>query len=179
MRLRARFRNRTLILTVAGALWLLVFLCGPLVGVNLPLEVFLIGNGVYLVASLALLVSTVRQMRDEARRVVAAHEGSAAFLTGVVSWPAIPREVTGRVIAVVADHTGLSFRDHEDQEVLVVPADRIMSLELAPLQLRRGVRPFRVMTIDGDTIEFTGPFNGDDLVNAIVALRTALGRSAG
>ena len=52
-----------------------------------------------------------------------------------------------------------------------------MSLELAPLEPRSRFRPFRVTTIDGATIDFTGPAGQDAQVDAVVALRTALGRS--
>ena len=60
-----------------------------------------------------------------------------------------------------------------------MPADRIISLELAPLQPRARFRPFRVTTIDGATIDFAGPSHPDQQVDAVVALRTALGRAAG
>ena len=63
--------------------------------------------------------------------------------------------------------------------MLLVPADSILSLELAPLVPRSPVRPFRVTTIDGGTYDFTGPMGQDAQVDAVVALRRALGRSAG
>ena len=80
-------------------------------------------------------------------RVVAAHEGSVAFPTGVLSWPGTDRDERESVIVVVADERGLSFRDHDDREVRLVPADRIMSLDLAPLVPRSPVRPFRATTV--------------------------------
>jgi hypothetical protein len=82
------------------------------------------------------------------------------------------------VIAVAADRRGLSFRDHDDREVLLVPPERILSLELAPLVPGQGLRPLRATTIDG-AIDFTGPAGPDAQVDAVVALREALGRPAG
>jgi hypothetical protein len=161
------------------ALWVGVWAFGPTLGLNVPIDVLVYGTLILVVAIPVLFLWTVRRMRADGARLLAAHEGSAAFLSGIAAWPGENRAVRQRVIAVVASRAGLSFRDHEDVEVLAVPADRILSLELAPFQLRRGVRPFRVTTIDGETIEFTGPFMGDDLVDAVVALRTALGRAAG
>ena len=63
--------------------------------------------------------------------------------------------------------------------MLLVPADRIMSLELAPLDPRGAVPAVPVVTtIDGPD-RLLGPGTADAQVDAMVALRTALGRPAG
>jgi hypothetical protein len=173
----ARYGRRRLVLSILFVLWLALWVFGPSVGVVIPFEVFMAGAALLVIVSLVLLILSLRAMRTDASRVLAAHPGEVAFPTRVSSWPGDRADRDG-VIVVVADRRGLSFRDHADREVLLVPADRILSLELAPLVPRAPLRPFRVTTIDGD-IDFSGPMTPDAQVDAVVALRQALGRAAG
>jgi hypothetical protein len=92
--------------------------------------------------------------------------------------PGSGRLQRARVVVVLADAGGLSFRDAADAEVVRIDAGRILSIELASLAQRRPVRPAVVTTIDG-AFEFTVGLTPDQLVDAVVALRTALGRAAG
>ena len=118
-------------------------------------------------------------LRAAWRRVVAAHEGDVVFPTLVVSWPGGDRRVGARVIALVADGSGISLRDRADREVLLLPADEILSVELAPLT-RSAFRPFRIATLQQGTLDLAmSQVRPDDQVDAVVSLRTALGRPAG
>lgn len=174
-RLRLISRTVLIVVVVLAIVWVL----GPAVGVALPTPVFiaiLVGG---LLANFGLVFWSFRRMRADAANVLAAHEGAVAFGTAIIAWPAAVRAERERAIVLVADEGGLSFRDHEDREVLLVPADHILSLELAPLVPRARLRPFRVTTIDGMTVDFAGSPTVDGQVDQIVALRTALGRSAG
>ncbi len=175
----ARFRRRSLIVFLLLAAWILVWAFGPEIGLVYPPGTFLMGVLVLIGVGILLLVLLVREVRADATRVLAAHEGSVAFPSGVTSWPGTDRAERESVIVAVGGARGLSFRDHDDREVLLVPADRIMSVELAPLAPRSPVRPFRVTTIDGGTYDFTGPVKPDAQVDTIVALRQSLGRSTG
>jgi hypothetical protein len=173
----ARFRRLNLLFTIGIALLIAAWIfAGPL-GIPLPSWIFVAGALVLVAANVALALRTFRMMRADSARVLAAHAGSVAFPSGIASWPGSDRAQRESIIAVTADRRGLSFRDDRDHEVLLVPADRDLSLELAPLEPRR-IRPFRVTTIDM-TVDFTGPPAPDAQVDAIVALRTALGRPAG
>jgi hypothetical protein len=174
-----RYRRWNLIITGMLVLLLAAWVFGPRFGLSVPPVVFGVVVAVLIVANVALLVSTFRGMKADAARVVASHPGSAAFPTGLLSWPGSDRATRAGVIAVVADRTGLSFRDDTDAEVLLVPADHIMSLELAPLVPRSPYRPLRATTIEGSVIDFAGPSKPDEQVDAVVALREALGRATG
>ncbi len=175
----ARFRRRSLIVFLLLAAWIVVWAFGAEFGLAIPFGVFVVGAFLLVAVNIFLLVALLREVRADATQVLAAHEGDVAFPSGVTSWPGADRDERESVIVVVGDERGLSFRDHDDREVLLVPADEIMSLELAPLAPRSPVRPFRVTTIDGRTFDFTGPLRPDAQVDAVVALRQALGRSAG
>jgi hypothetical protein len=174
----SRFRRWNPILTAALIVWVLAWTLGGLIGLSIPFAVGLVVTLALAGASAALLIVTVRTMRADAVRVVAAHAGSVAFPTGIASWPGSQRGERDSVIAVTADGRGLSFRDHENHEVLLVPAERILSLELTPLVPGSRFRPFRVTTSDGVVIDFSGPVRPDEQVDAVVALRDALGRSS-
>lgn len=174
----ARFRRRSLIVFLLLAASIVTWAFGPQLGLTIPFGVFVAGALLLVAVNILLLVQLVREVRADATRVLAAHEGSVAFPSGVTAWPGTDRAERESVIVVVGDERGLSFRDHADREVQLVPADRIMSLELAPLAPRSPLRPFRVTTIDG-TYDFTGPMKPDAQVDAVVALRQALGRSVG
>jgi len=118
-------------------------------------------------------------MRGRAtERLLAAHPGQTIIPTLLLAAPGSGRHQRARVLAVLATADGLSFRDAADAEVMPVEADRILSIELASLAQRRPVRPAVVTTIDG-VFEFTVGLTPDELVDAVVALRTALGRAAG
>jgi hypothetical protein len=175
----ARFRRINVALTIVVALLLVAWLFGPALGLPGPSFGFAIAALAVIGINTALGLWTFRAMRADATRVLAAHAGSVVFPTTITSWPQLERAEFQSAIALVAEPRGLSFRDHEDHEVQLVPADRIMSLELAPLEPRARFRPFRVTTIDGATIDFSGPSSPDAQVDAVIALRTALGRAAG
>ncbi len=154
------------------AAWVLA----PSIGLAVPGWVFLVGVLTVFAVNTAFTLWTFRAMRADAARVVAAHPGVVAVPSVVTSWPQLEKADRQRIVVLVADRRGLSFRDHEDREVQLVPAEQIISLELAPLEPRARFRPFRLTTIDGGTIDFSGPVKPDDQVDAVVALRTALGR---
>lgn len=174
----ARARRRNLLFFGLTGLLLAAWGFGPSVGLPFSSWFFLVGALAVPVVSILLTVRTFRAMRDDAARVVVAHPDQVAFASGISSWPGADRAERERVIVVAADRRGLSFRDHDDRELLLVPPDSIMSLELAPLDPRAGLRPLRVTTIDG-SIDFSGPLTPDQQVDAVVALRTALGRATG
>jgi hypothetical protein len=118
-------------------------------------------------------------LRGAWRRVVGAHAGEVVFPTLVVRWPQSPSRLRGSVIAFVIDSTGISLRDRLDREVLLMPAAGIVSIELGPLT-RSAFRPLRVTTIDHGEVDFAmSQVRPDDQVDAVVAVRTALGRRAG
>jgi hypothetical protein len=112
-------------------------------------------------------------------RVTAAHDGEIVFPTLIVRWPQSVRSLRNAVIAFVVTRTGISLRDRHDREVLLLAADDILSIELAPLT-RSAFRPLRVTTIDQGEIDFAmSQVRPDDQVDAVVAVRTALGRRPG
>lgn len=118
-------------------------------------------------------------LRGAWRRVVDAHEGAVVFPTLVVRWPQSARRTRGAVIAFVVDRAGISLRDRDDREVLLLAADGILSIELGPLT-RSAFRPLRVTTIDNGELDLAmSQVRPDDQVEAVVAVRSALGRPAG
>lgn len=175
----ARFRRINLVVTVLIVLLIVAWVLGPAIALPIPSFVFAIAALALVAVNLTVAFSTLRAMRADSARVVGAHPDSVAIPSVITSWPQLERDERASIIAVAADHRGLSFRDHDDREVRLIPADHVMSVELAPLEPRARFRPFRVMTVEGETIEFSGPLKPDDQVDAVVALRTALGRSAG
>jgi hypothetical protein len=171
----ARFRWRNLVVFLLLALWILVCALGQQLGFEIPIGVVVAVTVLIVMGNLVLLsFLLVREVRRDVRRVLAAHEGAVAFPSTVTASPGADRAERQGVIVVVGDERGLSFRDQNDREVFLVPADRIMSLELAPLEPRARFRPLRVKTIDGATIDFAGPSNPDEQVDAVVALRAAI-----
>lgn len=171
-------RRWNIALVGVGALLIAAWVLGSIIRLPVPAWFFVIGALVVFAINTFVTLWTFRAMRADAARVLSAHSGSVAFPVTIVSWPGAERAERESVIVVAADLRGLSFRDHDDREVLLVPPDRIMSLELAPLEPRARFRPFRVTTIDG-AIDFSGPAKPDEQVDAVVALRTALGRQPG
>jgi hypothetical protein len=131
------------------------------------------------VVSVVVASSLVRRSVDGVRRVREAHPGEVVLATGLIEaeGPASVRRAA--VVAVVADRPGLSFRDARDDEVLMVPAESILSLELAPLNPRSRMRPLRVEHLGGAPIVFWAGTTEDQQLESVIALRTALGRSAG
>ncbi len=170
----ARFRRQTVVVMILLGAWILAWAFGPEVGLTVPFGIFIAGALLIVAVSAVLLVRLMVAVRGDALRVVAAHEGAVAFPTTVVSWPGDDREERESVIVVVGDERGLSFRDHDDREVRLVPPDRVMSVDLAPLAPRSPFRPFRAKTVDG-VFDFSGPSKPDAQVEAVVALRAALG----
>jgi hypothetical protein len=120
-----------------------------------------------------------RAARRAAEAVVAAHPGRTAMVAGITEREGSTRSERARVVAVTADRGGLSFRDRSDIEVLHLAAGSILSLELAPLDPRTRLRPARVTLADGAPVSFWLGVKPDALAEAIVELRTALGRAAG
>jgi hypothetical protein len=174
-----RLRRTSLILTVAVLLFALAWIAGPSLGLAIPTPLFVAVAVGAVAVNMGLTFWTVRRMREDSLRVAAAHPDAVAFPSGIAAWPGTDRSERESVVAVAADGRGLSFRDHDDREVFLVPPDRILSLELAPLEPRSRFRPFRATTIDGATIDFTGPASPDAQVDAVVAMRAALGRATG
>ena len=130
---------------------------------------------------LAILLGAVRLrvLMRGIRDVRAAHPGELVIATGLMEaegWSAAQRVP---VIAVVANADGLSFRDRADHEVLMVPSDEILSLELSPLNPRSRTRPVRVERLSGGPVAFLAGSTPDEQVEAIIALRSTLGRAAG
>ena len=130
-----------------------------------------------LAAGMWFVLRNAGRSREALARIREAHAGAAVLPTALFEGPASPPE-RARVIAVVADRRGLSFRDRLDAEVLRVDADVILSLELAPLA-PRGPRPARLERIDGPPLAFWAGATPDQQLDTIVALRTALGRPLG
>lgn len=174
----ARYGRLRLLIGVLLVVWVAVWVFGPNFGIVIPFEPFIAIEILIVVGGYVLLLLAVRAIRSDAKRVVAAHPDAVAFPTSVSSWPGTDRADRESVIVVVGDRRGLSFRDRADREVLLVPPDRIMSVELAPFVPLSASRPFRVTTVDG-TFDFNGPRNSEAQVDAVVALRRALGRAAG
>ncbi len=174
----ARFRKQIVVVMAVLGAWILAWALGPEVGLIIPFEVFTAGTLILVGVSFVMLVRLLLAARADVARVVAAHEGAVAIPTTVMSWPGDERAERERVIVAVADERGLGFRDHEDREVLLVPADRILSLDLAPLVPRSPVRPIRAKTVEG-TIDFSGPARPEQQVETVVAMRKALGRRSG
>ncbi|MEQ1736520.1 MAG: hypothetical protein ABL886_08965 [Rhodoglobus sp.] len=172
----ARFRRINLVLTVVIVLLVGAWVLGPVIGLPGPSFAYVVAAMVLVGVNIVIALWTFRGMRLDAARVVAAHPG--AIPSVITSWEQLAKDERESIIAVVADRRGLSFRDHDDREVQLIPADHILSLELAPLEPRARFRPFRVTTTNG-AIDFSGPAKPDDQVDAVVALRTALGRQPG
>lgn len=116
--------------------------------------------------------------RRAIEKLLSAHPGETILPTLLLAAPGSGRLQRARVLAVLAGAGGLSFRDAADAEVMRIEPDRILSIELASLAQRRPIRPAVVATIDG-AFEFTVGLTPDQLVDAVVALRTALGCGAG
>jgi hypothetical protein len=174
----ARFRRQTVVVMIVLGAWILVWAFGPELGLTIPFGTFIAVALLIVAVSVVLLIRLMVAVRGDALRVVAAHEGAVAFPTTVISWPGDDRDERESVIVVVADERGLSFRDHDDREVRLVTPDRVMSVDLAPLAPRSPIRPFRAKSVDG-VFDFSGPSKPDAQVDTVVALRAALGRSAG
>jgi hypothetical protein len=86
------------------------------------------------------------------------------------------RSERARVLAVLANAGGLSFRDRADTEVVRIAAASILSIELAPAGGRTPLRPAVVTRADGSPVRFTVGANDDQRAEAVVALRAALRR---
>lgn len=137
-----------------------------------PLLLILLVIVVAVALGLAAIVLRVRAQRRGAVNVVNAHPGELVLPTALLGSSA-------RAVALLADGKGLSFRDAADTEVMRIAADRIMSVEFAPLNARSPIRPARVTLIDGAPVDFLLGVPADSQAEAVIAIRTALGRSAG
>ena len=174
------FRRTSLVVTAVFAVvgiggFLLLRDAAGMVAAIVFLVLFVVAS---FAVNLVLVSRALGSHRAAQARILQAHPGATVLPTAIVDASGIDRAARDRIVAVVADRRGLSFRDLADVEVHLVPADQVMSLELAPLAPRR-LRPLRVMTIDGTTIDFAGPQGPDDQVDAVVALRAALSRGSG
>ena len=132
-----------------------------------------------LVAGTFALRSRVRTQRRQTVSVLAAHPGEVAVPARLFVASGTTAGQRGRTLVLLADRGGLSFRDGADEEVVGIAADRIMSVEFAPLNFRSAVRPARVALLDGAPVDFFLGVPADAQAEAVVAIRTALGRSAG
>jgi hypothetical protein len=128
-------------------------------------------------ANIAHLFWSLSRQRRAAAAIVAAHPEKFGLVTGLVEHEGTSRSDRARVVAVLADRDGLSFRDSSDAEVVQVAASRIMSLELAPHEPRARFRPAHVKLIDGPPVAFWVGADQDRQAETIVALRSALGRA--
>lgn len=117
-----------------------------------------------------------RLLQRATDQVIAAHPDETVLRTALLSAESVARRRRGSVVVVTASGDGLSFRDPADREVLRIAAGDILSLELAPHG--RAIRPAVVATLDGPVEFFIGA-TPDQQVDAIVALRQALGRPLG
>jgi hypothetical protein len=120
-----------------------------------------------------------RAMQEGGEAVVAAHPDETVLQTRLFALPGASELARARVVALIAAADGLSFRDLADTEVLRVDSDRILAVEIAPLTSGAAVRPARVTLLDGGHAEFWIGSTPDEMVDAVVAIRTALGRPAG
>ncbi|MEO8095449.1 MAG: hypothetical protein ABI632_11010 [Pseudolysinimonas sp.] len=168
-----RSTQLSLIFTAVGGIAILLILLGPASLRWLAFVVVAIGLGV----NALLLRRGIRADRAAVERIVASHPGSVVRPTGLSGQPGMSRAQRSRVVALIADRSGLSFRDAADAEVLKVPADGILSLELGPMNGR--IRPAQVTRLDGPTVEFFVGASEDRQLDTIVAVRKALGRPTG
>lgn len=129
--------------------------------------------------SIAHTFMILRQDRAAGEAILAAHPGETILPTSLFASEGVTRAERARVGLVLADRRGLSFRDRTDTEVLHVGADRILSIELGPLPPRMAIRPAIATLVDGPPISFWVGAQPDQQAEAVVALRTALGRAAG
>ena len=162
-----------------------LFALAALVLVVVGLVVLKLPGWIVLGLALALLAINVvasslilRSEREAIRRVLAAHPDQLAMATAVVAWPSGDPALRRRVVALVADRSGISLRDRSDAEVVLLAADRILSIDMAP-QTRMAFRPFRIQTVEHGTLDLAmSQLRPDDQVDAVVALRGAVGRSS-
>jgi hypothetical protein len=111
------------------------------------------------------------------RRVLAVHPGEVVLPTLIVAWPDSDRKARRAVIAMLADERGISLRDRQDREVDLLPADGILSVELAPLT-RTAFRPLRVTTLGQGTLDLAlSQVRPDDQIDIVMRVRDALGRT--
>jgi hypothetical protein len=116
-------------------------------------------------------------LRGAFARVIAAHEGEFVLPTLVVAWPGSDRRMRSKVIAMVVDEAGISLRDRDDAEVALLPADGILSIELAPLT-RSAFRPLRVATLGHGTVDLAlSQVRPDEQIDVVLRVRAAVGRS--
>jgi len=116
-------------------------------------------------------------LRGAWSRVLAAHEGEFVLPTLVVAWKGAERSVRNRAIAMVVDAHGISLRDRDDREVALLPADGILSIELAPLT-GSAFRPLRVTTVGQGTVDLAmSQVRPDDQVDVVMGVRGAVGRA--
>jgi hypothetical protein len=116
-------------------------------------------------------------LRSAWGRVLEAHPDELALPTLVVSWPGSDRKVRSRVIAMIVDERGISLRDRDDAEAMLLPAGQILSVELAPLT-RSAFRPLRVATLSQGTVDLAlSQVRPDDQIDVVMRVRGALGRA--
>lgn len=133
------------------------------------LTVLLIG------ANYARAFAGFREERAAVTAFVARHPGETAIATGLAEYEEVSRADRQRVIGVVVDRGGLSFRDRADVEVAHVSENRVLSIDLAPLRPRSASRPLLVTLADGPPVAFWVGNQPDQQVDAVVAVRAALG----
>jgi hypothetical protein len=114
-----------------------------------------------------------RDDRVAAQALVSAHSGTPVIPTALLEFDGVSRRDRARVLVVLADSAGLSFRDDADAVVAGLPAPSILSIELAPLG-GRTLRPVVVTRADGPPVRFTVGVGDDQQAGAVIALRAAL-----
>lgn len=123
------------------------------------------------------MIARLLGLRSAWRRVLAAHEGEFVLPTLVVGWPDSDARVRRAVIAMIPDERGISLRDRRDREVALLPADGILSIELAPLT-RSAFRPLRVTTLGQGTVDLAlSQVRPDDQIDVVMRVRAAVGRA--
>ena len=143
--------------------------------VKLPV---LVGALVLILLNTGEMLLQFRTEAAAANAVVSAHPGATILRTALRDFPGLSKRDRDRVVVVLADRSGLSFRDTADVDVARVRADAVLSIELAPLDRGAPVRPAVVTTLDG-VVRFTVGVTPDQQLDAVVAIRTALGRPSG
>ena len=130
------------------------------------------------VANVAVTIALARRARTSVQTIVASRPDALVLATAVIAWDASDPVARRRVIALVADRSGISLRDAAGAEVAMIPASDILAIDLAPLG-RTAFRPFRIQTAGHGILDLAmSQVRPDDQVDAVVALRSALGRAS-
>lgn len=123
------------------------------------------------------MIARLLGLRSAWTRILAAHDGEFVLPTLVVAWPDSDKAVRRGVVAMIVDAHGISLRDRRDREVALLPADGILSIELAPLT-RSAFRPLCVTTLGHGTVDLAmSQVRPDDQIDVVLRVRAAVGRA--